>query len=123
MLRLPPHRGFPCHAEPGEVFIDRCLEFRPAAGRVDILDAQQKLPANLTRQIEIQQRRINVAESQIAVRARRKAEDGLWHALSILVIAGLVPAILRSRVFYDIRWMRGSSPRMTILACWCSAMV
>src|SRR6202171_1649972 len=116
MQGLPPHWGFPWDAEPGEVFIDRCLEFRPAAGRVDILDAQQELPAGLTRQIEIQQRRISVDEMQITVRARRKAEDGLWHDLSILVIAGLDPAIHRSRVFYDIRWMRGSSPRMTILA-------
>src|SRR5260370_41719635 len=92
MLRLPPHRSFPGDAEPGEVFIDCGLELRPAAGRVDILDAQQEPAAGVARQIEIQQRRISVAEMQIAVRARRKAEDGLWH-YSGLVMPGLVPGI------------------------------
>ena len=36
--------------------------------------------AALARQIEIQQRRISVAEMQVAVRARREAEDGTIHA-------------------------------------------
>jgi hypothetical protein len=79
MLRLPPHRAFPCDAEPGEVFMDGGLEFRLAAGQVDVLDAQQQAAAGLTRQIEIQQRRKGVAEMQITVRARRKAEDGWRH--------------------------------------------
>ena len=56
--------------------MDRGLEFRPAARRVDILDAQQEAAAAPARRVEIQQRRIGVAEMQIAVRARRKAEDG-----------------------------------------------
>src|SRR6266404_2728808 len=38
MLGLPPDRSFPCHAEPGEVFVNRSLELRLAAGDVDILD-------------------------------------------------------------------------------------
>jgi hypothetical protein len=75
MFGLPPHRMFPDDAEPGEVLVNRGLEFRLAARRVDILDAQQEASAGLTRQIEIQQRRISVAEMQIAVRARRKTED------------------------------------------------
>src|ERR1700694_3426044 len=114
MQGLPPHRLLPGDAEPGEVFVNRGLEFRPAAGRVDILDAQQELPAGLMSQIEIQQRRISVAEMQITVRARRKAEEGLWHYFC-LVIAGLDPPIHPSRVSYDMRWVRGSSPRMTAL--------
>src|SRR6266404_7450534 len=113
MLRLPPHRGFPCDAEPGEVFMDGGLEFRLAAGQVDVLDAQQQAAAGLTRQVKIQQRRKGVAEMQITVRARRKAEDGGRHRFSTLVIAGLDPAIHPSSVCYDMRWMRGSSPRMT----------
>src|SRR3979409_994508 len=111
MQGLPPDRSFPGEAEPGEVLIDRGLEFRPATGQVDILDPQQKSPAARARQIEIQQRRIGVAEMQIAVRARRKAEDGRHYLY--LVIAGLDLAIHPSRVCYDMGWMRRSSPRMT----------
>ncbi len=44
MLRLAPHRRFPGQAQPGEILIDRGLELRPAARRVDILDAQQEAP-------------------------------------------------------------------------------
>jgi hypothetical protein len=79
MRRLPPHRFFPADAEPGEVLIDRGLEFRLAPGRVDILDTQQKSPAGLPRQIKVQQRRISVAEMQIAVRTRGKTENGWRH--------------------------------------------
>jgi hypothetical protein len=79
MFGLSPHRLLPGDAEPGEVFIDRSFELRPATGQVDILDAQQKPPAGLTRQLKIQQRRIGVAKMQITVRARRKAEDGWRH--------------------------------------------
>src|SRR5437868_4918936 len=138
MLRLPPHRLVPCDAEPSEVFIDGGLEFRLAAGQVDVLDAQQQAAAGLTRQIKIQQRRKGVAEMQITVRARRKAEDGGRHYLG-LVMAGLVPAIhvfqhyfMKVAMFYirpsdtsSVRqitlsrvhrmktWMAGTSPAMT----------
>src|SRR5947207_14847069 len=120
MRGLPPHRPLPGDAEPGEILIDRGLEFRPAAGRVDVLDPKQEPAARLPRQIEIQQRRIGVAEMQIAVRAGGKTENG-WHRSSHLVIAGLDPAIhpLREslmRVCSDMRWMRRSSPRMTMPA-------
>jgi hypothetical protein len=78
MIGLPTHGGFPGDAEPGQVLIDRALEFRFAAGRVDILDAQQETPAGLTGEVEIAQRRISVAEVQIAIWAGRKTENG-WH--------------------------------------------
>src|SRR5216684_4006052 len=81
VFRLPPHRLLPPDAEPAEVFINRGLEFRLAAGGVDILDAKQKSPAGPARGIEIQQRRISVAEMQMAVRARRKTEDGRRHGV------------------------------------------
>jgi hypothetical protein len=74
MLGLPPQRCFPLNAEPGEVFKDRGLEFRPAAPGVDILDAQQQSPAALPRQIEILERRIGMSEMEQAVRARRKTK-------------------------------------------------
>src|SRR5438874_5489817 len=79
MLRLPTHRRLPGNAEPGEVFIDRSLIFRPAARRVDILDAQQESSAPLACQVEIDQRRTGMAEMEIAVRARRKSENGWRH--------------------------------------------
>ena len=79
MLGLPPHRRLPGNAEPGEIFVDRGLEFRPAARRVDILDAQQEPSAGSARQVEIQQRRIGVAEMKMAIRARREAENGWRH--------------------------------------------
>src|SRR5438309_10767728 len=79
MVGLPPHRRFPGDPEPADVFINGSLEFRPAPRRIDILDAQQKSSASLTRQIEIQERRIGVAEMKVAVRARRKSEDRWRH--------------------------------------------
>src|SRR5437764_14881274 len=114
MLRLPPHRLVPCDAEPSEVFIDGGLEFRLAAGQVDVLDAQQQAAAGLTRQIKIQQRRKGVAEMQITVRARRKAEDGGRHYLG-LVMAGLVlacPGHPRfSALLYEGRYVLHSAQR------------
>src|SRR5258708_6399405 len=117
MLRLPTHRRFPANPEPGEVSIDRGLEFRPASRRIDILDAQQKTSAGLTRQLEIHHRRITLAAMEIPISARRKTENG-WRHVSTLVIAGLDPAIhqaeiISSRVCYDRRWMPGASPGMT----------
>ena len=76
MLGLPPHRLLPGDAEPGEVLVDRRLVFRPAARRVDVLDAQQQPPAGGARHLDIEQRRQRMAEMQIAVRARREAENG-----------------------------------------------
>ena len=76
MLGLAPHRLFPRDAEPGEVLVDRRLEFRPAARRVDVLDAQQEAPAGRARHLEIDQRRKRVAEMQIAVRAGAKRKTG-----------------------------------------------
>src|ERR1700750_1626403 len=92
MRRLSPHRFFPADAEPGEILIDRGLEFRPAPGRVDILDTQQKSPAGLPRQIEVQKRGISGPEMKIAVGARRKTKNG-WRHYSSSVMPGLVPGI------------------------------
>ena len=80
MLALAPHRLFPGDAEPRQVLVDRLLVFRPAARGVDILDAQQEPAAGRARHVEIEQRGERMAEMQIAVRARREAEDGTGHA-------------------------------------------
>ena len=75
MFGLPADRGLPGESKPCKIFKNSGLEFRPAAGRVDVLDAQQQKPSGRARQIEIEQRRIGMAEMQVAVRAGSKAED------------------------------------------------
>ena len=88
MPGLAPHRLFPRDAEPGEVFVDRRLEFRPAARRVDVLDAQQEAPAHLARHLEIDQRRERVTEMQVAVGRRRETENGLFHGMDVIIREG-----------------------------------
>ena len=48
MLGLPAHRPLEPEAEPGQVVLARCNEFRPASGDVDILYAQQEPPPKRT---------------------------------------------------------------------------
>jgi hypothetical protein len=79
MLGLAAHWFFPGKAEPSEVIINRVFEFAPAAGGVDILDAQQETTARLAREVRIQHRRKGVTEMQVTVRRRRKAENGWRH--------------------------------------------
>jgi hypothetical protein len=81
MVGLPLHRLFPLKAEPGQVLVDRRLVLGSAARSVDILDAQQQPAARSPRHVGIQQRRQRMAEMQVAVRRRGKAENG-WHGLS-----------------------------------------
>src|SRR5215472_13889153 len=78
MIRLPPRRRLPGNAEPGEIFVDRILIFRAAAGGINILDPQQQAPARAPRHVEVEQRREGMAEMKVAVRTRRKTENG-WH--------------------------------------------
>jgi hypothetical protein len=78
MLGLPPHRRLPGNAEPSKVFVNCILVFRTAPRRIDVLDPQQQSATRTPREVEIQQRRIGVAEMQTAVRARRESENG-WH--------------------------------------------
>src|SRR5262245_35558873 len=49
MLGLAAHRLLPGEPEPGQIFIDRPLEFRAAPALVDILDAEQKAASGLAR--------------------------------------------------------------------------
>src|SRR5262245_277594 len=112
MLRLAPHRRLPGEAEPTEVLIDRRLKFGPTACRIDVLNAQHEPAAALARQVEIEQRRIGVAEMEIAVRARRKSENGWRHLSVIAVMAGLVPAI--HVLWRHERNVQGSSRRILL---------
>ena len=82
VLGLPPHRPLPFDAEPREVLVNRRLELRPAARRVDVLDAQQEPPARGVRHLEIDQRGKRMTEMQIAVRAWREAENRGRHAFA-----------------------------------------
>ena len=75
MLGLAADRGLPAQPEPGEVLEDGGLEFRPAAGPVDVLDAQQKTPARLSRRGFREQRRIGMAEMEMARGAGGEARD------------------------------------------------
>src|SRR5262249_44171607 len=70
----------PGEAEPRQVLIDRRFVLRPAARRVDVLDAQQEPAAGRAGHLEIDERGERMAEMQVAVRARREAEDGSIHA-------------------------------------------
>ena len=120
MLGLPPHRLFPGDAEPGEVLIDRGLEFRLAARRVDILDAQQEPPAGPAapdRNSATPNKRGRDADSRSgsAQNGRQAALNSSHSSLPGIVVcpAQATPSLVHD--FYDMRWMRGSSPRMTTL--------
>ncbi len=75
MLRLAPHRPFPVKVQPGEVAIDRRLEFGPRPGGIDVFDAQEEAPAAGRSKVMVEDRRQRMTEMQKAIRARRKSED------------------------------------------------
>src|SRR2546430_1648926 len=88
IVRLTPHRLFPADAEPSEILVDRLLELRATARGIDVLDSQQKPPAEVARHLVIDQRRERVAEMQVTIRARREAENGLLHGSSPAGLTG-----------------------------------
>jgi hypothetical protein len=65
----------PGKAEPDQILEGRPLELRPAALLVDILDAQEEPAAALPCRLEAEERRIGVADMQVARGARREAGD------------------------------------------------
>ena len=75
MVGLAAHRLLPVQPEPAQVFVDLCLVFGPAAGGIDILDAEQEAAAGLAGHVVVQHRRERVAEMELAVRARGEAEN------------------------------------------------
>jgi len=86
VLALPAHRLLPGNAQPAEILADRRLVFRPTPLRVDVLDPQQQSPAGGLRHFVVEQRRVGMAEMQIPVRARRKAEDTGMHRRRIVCL-------------------------------------
>ncbi len=76
MLRLAANGMFEGDPEPVEIVENRLLEFRRAAGEVDVLDTQQKATAHFFGHISVQKGRERMAEMQPAIGARREAKDG-----------------------------------------------
>ena len=76
MLRLAAGRGFEGDPEPGKIVENRLFEFPAAAGKVDILDAQQEAAAHSFGHVGVQKSRERVAEMQTPIGARREAKDG-----------------------------------------------
>jgi len=66
MFGLPAHGHLPIEAKPTEILVDPSFELGAAALRVDILDAQQEAPLAAAREAKGQQRRIGVAQMQVA---------------------------------------------------------
>ena len=87
MTGLPPHRLFPIETEPVEILVDLRLVFGAAAGRIDILDPEKEASTDVTRHVEIENRRQGMAEMELAIRARRESEDGFHAAFLFLNIA------------------------------------
>lgn len=77
--RLAPDRVREAEAEPGEVVDQAVRQFRPAAERVDVLDAQQQITVQRPGELRVEEGRIGVAEMQAPVRARGEAQAGRRH--------------------------------------------
>src|SRR5262245_66316352 len=69
MRALAAHGLLPGDAEPRQVFIDRRFVLRPAARRVDILDAQQEPAAGRARPLQTDERREGLPSLPLALRA------------------------------------------------------
>ena len=88
MLGLAPHGLLEGEAEPGQVLADCGFELRPAAGDVDVLDAQEEAAARPRREIVVEEGRIGVTEMKPTVGARSEAEGRLDHACPQLSFRG-----------------------------------
>jgi hypothetical protein len=80
MVGLAADGDFPTQAEPGQIFGDGGLKFGPAAGGVDVLDAQDEAAAAILRRPRRGQGRIGVAAMQIAAGRRREPGNGFSDA-------------------------------------------
>ena len=79
MLGLATRLSVPVEAEPEQILADRRFVLGPAAGGVDVLEAQQEAPAEAARQRMVEHRREGVAEVEEAVGAGGEAGDGIGH--------------------------------------------
>ena len=114
MLRLPPHRLFPgdARARRGRHRSPARIPAGSGCGRYPRSAAAGARRA-CAREIEIEQRRQRMAEMQIAVRGRRKAENGWRHSASVIAAASS-PAKRRSsrrrHALHASSWIAGSTP-------------
>src|SRR3546814_18115030 len=74
--RLAADRLLPAETQPCEIAVDRLLVLRRAAGKIDVLDAQQEASAGFLRHVVVEDRRQCVTEMQEPVRPGGKTEDG-----------------------------------------------
>src|SRR5690606_32308874 len=81
MLRLPEHRLLPLKAEPRQILENGVDVLGSDARNVDVLDPQQKAPAEPARHVEPGQRGQRVAKMQLPIGARRETEDWSAHVL------------------------------------------
>ena len=81
---MEDHRTIPAQPQPFKVSQDFRHQFGPAAGAIDVLDPQQELSAPVPRQIVRHDRRIGMAQMQLAVGTG--GETGADHAPSCLWI-------------------------------------
>ena len=79
MLGLPADGALPDETEPGQVLIDRGLEFGTAACDIDILDAQEEPAAETLGEIGIEQGGIGMAQMKPPVRAGSESKNRLRH--------------------------------------------
>jgi hypothetical protein len=75
MIGLAAHRLFPGEAEPSQIFGERRFEFRATAGAVDILDPEQEAAAIGLGGAIAEERRMRVAEMQMACRTGRESRN------------------------------------------------
>lgn len=73
MSGLVTNRGFPFEAEPAEVILESGRVFGAAAGRVDVLDAEEETTADRFRTAPGDQGGVGAAEVEQACRARGEA--------------------------------------------------
>ncbi len=80
MRGLAQHRPFPLQPQPFEILKAGGNHVGPAAGKVDILDPEQKHAPRPAREFGIQQGAIGMPGMKIAVRTGRESENGLHRA-------------------------------------------
>ena len=78
MFRLPAHRPFPIETEPGEVAVDRLLEFGSRARRIDVFHAQQEKAAAGRSEVVVEDCRKRVTEMKETIWARGKTKDTIF---------------------------------------------
>src|SRR6516225_1890235 len=112
----------PGDAEPGEVGQDASNEPLARAAFIDVLDAQKKPAAGGARPLVGDERRERVTQVQLAIGARREAEDGFDHGGMGQQEIAMGPGGVQPRLKLSLpgaRWRRRiptRGPPLTVLA-------